>query len=108
MRCAALHRKLGTHISKVKSLTMDTWTAEQVDVSKSVQQREEAQADCLWDTEYEITREYPHEQDLQSQEHQTSGPQRYRRGRCQHGAVHPAEIPVSFAGGWKTETTKPS
>ncbi|EAW25214.1 putative GTPase activating protein for Arf [Aspergillus fischeri NRRL 181] len=29
----ALHRKLGTHISKVKSLTMDTWTAEQVDVS---------------------------------------------------------------------------
>jgi hypothetical protein len=34
MRCAALHRKLGTHISKVKSLTMDTWTAEQVDVSE--------------------------------------------------------------------------
>ncbi|GIJ82166.1 hypothetical protein Asppvi_000671 [Aspergillus pseudoviridinutans] len=30
----ALHRKLGTHISKVKSLTMDTWTAEQVDVSE--------------------------------------------------------------------------
>ncbi|KAH1346927.1 hypothetical protein KXV22_004249 [Aspergillus fumigatus] len=35
MRCAALHRKLGTHISKVKSLTMDTWTAEQVDNMKS-------------------------------------------------------------------------
>jgi hypothetical protein len=33
MRCAALHRKLGTHISKIKSLTMDTWTSEQVDVS---------------------------------------------------------------------------
>lgn len=33
MRCAALHRKLGTHISKVKSLSMDTWTLEQVDVS---------------------------------------------------------------------------
>ncbi|KAJ5583041.1 Arf GTPase activating protein [Penicillium sp. DV-2018c] len=35
MRCAALHRKLGTHISKVKSLTMDTWTSEQVDNMKS-------------------------------------------------------------------------
>ncbi|KAJ5615901.1 hypothetical protein N7537_001015 [Penicillium hordei] len=35
MRCAALHRKLGTHISKIKSLTMDTWTAEQVDNMKS-------------------------------------------------------------------------
>ncbi|KAJ6138151.1 Arf GTPase activating protein [Penicillium samsonianum] len=35
MRCAALHRKLGTHISKVKSLSMDTWTSEQVDNMKS-------------------------------------------------------------------------
>ena len=33
MRCAALHRKLGTHISKVKSLSMDSWTNEQVEVS---------------------------------------------------------------------------
>ena len=32
MRCAALHRKLGTHISKVKSLSMDTWSNEQVEV----------------------------------------------------------------------------
>ncbi|KAL4960410.1 putative GTPase activating protein for Arf [Aspergillus stella-maris] len=31
MRCAALHRKMGTHISKVKSLSMDTWTTEHVD-----------------------------------------------------------------------------
>ncbi|KAI9743969.1 MAG: hypothetical protein M1818_002703 [Claussenomyces sp. TS43310] len=31
MRCAALHRKLGTHISKVKSLSMDSWTVDQVE-----------------------------------------------------------------------------
>ncbi|KAL8693901.1 MAG: hypothetical protein Q9218_001366 [Villophora microphyllina] len=31
MRCASLHRKLGTHISKVKSLSMDSWTNEQVE-----------------------------------------------------------------------------
>ncbi|KAL1964624.1 hypothetical protein VTN77DRAFT_6798 [Rasamsonia byssochlamydoides] len=31
MRCAALHRKMGTHISKVKSLSMDSWTSEQVE-----------------------------------------------------------------------------
>ncbi|PYH40500.1 putative GTPase activating protein for Arf [Aspergillus saccharolyticus JOP 1030-1] len=35
MRCAAIHRKLGTHISKVKSLSMDTWTDDQVDNMKS-------------------------------------------------------------------------
>jgi len=34
MRCAAIHRKLGTHISKVKSLSMDSWTNEQVEVMK--------------------------------------------------------------------------
>ncbi|KAI0019338.1 ArfGap-domain-containing protein [Xylariomycetidae sp. FL0641] len=34
MRCAAIHRKLGTHISKVKSLSMDSWTNEQVEAMK--------------------------------------------------------------------------
>lgn len=33
MRCASLHRKLGTHISKVKSLSMDSWSNDQVDVN---------------------------------------------------------------------------
>lgn len=36
MSCAALHRKMGTHISKVKSLTMDSWTPEQVDNMKRI------------------------------------------------------------------------
>ncbi len=31
VRCASLHRKLGTHVSKVKSLSMDRWSTEQVD-----------------------------------------------------------------------------
>ncbi|RMD41920.1 hypothetical protein DV735_g3224, partial [Chaetothyriales sp. CBS 134920] len=34
MRCASIHRKLGTHISKVKSLTMDTWNSDQVENMK--------------------------------------------------------------------------
>ncbi|UZJ56180.1 hypothetical protein CBS101457_005500 [Exobasidium rhododendri] len=29
--CAGVHRKMGTHISKIKSLTLDTWTKEQVE-----------------------------------------------------------------------------
>ncbi|KAJ6785636.1 hypothetical protein PWT90_04784 [Aphanocladium album] len=36
MRCAAIHRKLGTHVSKVKSLSMDSWTNEQVDNMRKV------------------------------------------------------------------------
>ncbi|KAI0080441.1 ArfGap-domain-containing protein [Panus rudis PR-1116 ss-1] len=31
MSCASIHRKIGTHITKVKSLVMDTWTKEQVE-----------------------------------------------------------------------------
>ncbi|KIY49851.1 ArfGap-domain-containing protein [Fistulina hepatica ATCC 64428] len=34
VNCASIHRKMGTHISKVKSLTMDSWTKEQVDVMR--------------------------------------------------------------------------
>ncbi|KAL4902241.1 hypothetical protein BDW74DRAFT_65953 [Aspergillus multicolor] len=34
MRCAALHRKMGTHISKIKSLSMDSWASDQVDNMK--------------------------------------------------------------------------
>ncbi|KAE9378089.1 ArfGap-domain-containing protein [Stipitochalara longipes BDJ] len=36
MRCAALHRKMGTHISKVKSLSMDSWSNDQVENMKRV------------------------------------------------------------------------
>ncbi|OUM69662.1 hypothetical protein PIROE2DRAFT_37943 [Piromyces sp. E2] len=32
IRCASIHRKLGTHISKVKSLTLDNWSIEQLEV----------------------------------------------------------------------------
>lgn len=35
MNCASIHRKMGTHISKVKSLTMDTWAKEQVEVMRN-------------------------------------------------------------------------
>lgn len=31
LKCASIHRKLGTHISKVKSLSMDSWSVDQVD-----------------------------------------------------------------------------
>ncbi|KAF8892884.1 putative GTPase activating protein for Arf-domain-containing protein [Infundibulicybe gibba] len=34
VNCASIHRKLGTHISKVKSLTLDSWTKDQVESMK--------------------------------------------------------------------------
>lgn len=36
MRCGGLHRKLGTHVSKVKSLSMDQWSSQQVDNMKKI------------------------------------------------------------------------
>jgi stromal membrane-associated protein len=33
IRCAGIHRKLGVHITKVKSINLDQWTAEQIAVS---------------------------------------------------------------------------
>ncbi|KAK4519854.1 THO2 plays a role in transcriptional elongation [Mucor velutinosus] len=35
IRCAGIHRKMGTHISKVKSITMDQWTSEQIEMMRT-------------------------------------------------------------------------
>lgn len=34
IRCSGIHRNLGTHISKVRSVTLDKWSKEQVDFFK--------------------------------------------------------------------------
>ena len=36
IRCAGIHRNLGVHISRVKSVNLDSWTPEQMEVSCSV------------------------------------------------------------------------
>jgi hypothetical protein len=33
IRCSGIHRGMGTHISKVKSVDLDVWTPEQMEVS---------------------------------------------------------------------------
>ena len=37
--CAQVHRSLGSHISKVKSLRLDKWDAAQIEVSDSTRWR---------------------------------------------------------------------
>ncbi|CAG8492705.1 3669_t:CDS:2 [Ambispora leptoticha] len=34
IRCGSIHRKMGTHISKVKSISLDSWTPDQVENMK--------------------------------------------------------------------------
>jgi len=36
IRCSGLHRNLGVHISKVRSVTLDSWTLEMVEVMKDI------------------------------------------------------------------------
>ncbi|KAL8597748.1 hypothetical protein ACOMHN_001707 [Nucella lapillus] len=36
IRCAGIHRNLGVHISKVKSVNLDSWTAEQVAMMQEI------------------------------------------------------------------------
>ena len=36
IRCAGIHRNLGVHISKVKSVNLDSWTPHQVAVSHNL------------------------------------------------------------------------
>jgi len=34
IRCAGIHRNLGVHVSRVKSVNLDSWTPEQIAVSR--------------------------------------------------------------------------
>jgi len=34
IRCAGIHRNLGVHISRVKSVNLDSWTPEQIEVEQ--------------------------------------------------------------------------
>jgi len=36
IRCSGIHRNLGVHISKVRSVTLDSWTLEMVEVMKDI------------------------------------------------------------------------
>jgi hypothetical protein len=36
MRCAGIHRSIGVHITKIRSLTLDTWNREQYDFMKKM------------------------------------------------------------------------
>ncbi|KAG2237818.1 hypothetical protein INT48_002119, partial [Thamnidium elegans] len=36
IRCGSLHRKMGTHISKVKSVSMDRWTLQEIQLMKKL------------------------------------------------------------------------
>lgn len=36
IRCAGIHRNLGVHISRVKSVNLDQWTPEQIQVFKDM------------------------------------------------------------------------
>ena len=35
IRCSGVHRSMGTHISRVRSLELDNWTSEALDVTKA-------------------------------------------------------------------------
>lgn len=43
IRCAGIHRNLGVHISKVKSVDLDSWTSEQLQVMEEVGNRKSQQ-----------------------------------------------------------------
>lgn len=69
MRCAGLHRKVGTHVTKVKSLSMDSWTNEQVEVGVTKSKPSVHQTETL--AGYEACGKPEIESDIQSWKHET-------------------------------------
>ncbi|CAG8670524.1 14479_t:CDS:2, partial [Rhizophagus irregularis] len=51
IRCGGLHRKMGTHISKVKSISLDSWTPEQIE---NMRQWGNLKANAKWNPHSEL------------------------------------------------------
>ncbi|RIB11443.1 hypothetical protein C2G38_1978249 [Gigaspora rosea] len=51
IRCGGLHRKMGTHISKVKSISLDSWTPEQIE---NMRQWGNLKANAKWNPRPEL------------------------------------------------------
>ncbi|KAI9173144.1 Protein gts1 [Blastocladiella emersonii ATCC 22665] len=63
IKCGGVHRKLGTHISKVKSITLDTWTPEQID---SIRSKGNARANSLFNPNGITPPRNPSDSDLEN------------------------------------------
>ncbi|RIB00750.1 hypothetical protein C2G38_1993883 [Gigaspora rosea] len=61
IRCSGIHRSLGTHISRVKSVDLDTWTPEQVD---NMTRWGNAKANLYW--EANLSNKTPSESNIDS------------------------------------------
>jgi len=62
LSCSGIHRSLGTHITKVRSCTLDTWEPQQIEVMKSVGN---ARAKEIW--EARVPNDYPIPKETDSQ-----------------------------------------
>jgi hypothetical protein len=63
---------MGTHISKVKSLTMDSWTSEQVEVSNNLVNKRNTGRTLIWPrTEHEEKGKHNRQQRVQPTQRQT-------------------------------------
>ncbi|KAI9355759.1 hypothetical protein BD770DRAFT_473461 [Pilaira anomala] len=60
IRCSGLHRSLGTHISKVKSVDLDTWTVEQIE---NMVKWGNQKANAYWESKLESNRR-PNDNDM--------------------------------------------
>jgi len=63
LNCSGIHRSIGTHITKVRSVTLDTWTPEQVEFMESMGN---ARARQIWEAKVPSDFKRPTEHDSQN------------------------------------------
>ncbi|EDR22571.1 stromal membrane-associated protein, putative [Entamoeba dispar SAW760] len=53
IRCAGIHRSMGTHISKVRSITLDSWTEDQVNLVRRIGNNNAAK---IWENQCSVVK----------------------------------------------------
>ncbi|KAK7206287.1 hypothetical protein BZA70DRAFT_276223 [Myxozyma melibiosi] len=76
MRCAGIHRKMGTHVSKVKSLSVDSWSVDQIYGMRDMGNKK---ANSIWDPDNHGSRMLGYDAD------DDSAVERYIRDKYERG-----------------------
>lgn len=90
IRCSGIHRSLGTHISKVKSVNLDSWQPDQI---RSMENWGNARAAEVWEATLPADYKRPGEHDSYAAENFIKA--KYVRGqwKAKDGEVRPREEP---------------
>eukprot|EP01116_Phalansterium_solitarium_P009144 TRINITY_DN23178_c0_g1_i1.p1 TRINITY_DN23178_c0_g1~~TRINITY_DN23178_c0_g1_i1.p1 ORF type:complete len:421 (-),score=136.24 TRINITY_DN23178_c0_g1_i1:153-1415(-) len=105
IKCSGIHRSLGVHISFVRSVTLDKWTAEQV---RSMKENGNLKSNSVYEASLPDSYPRPSDSDTYALEQFIRAKYERKLWLAKPDATKPADAPLSSSGKSKDNNKEPS